>query len=396
MGQQPPQLLYAADVPVESTLHGSALVYRLLDDYDPARLLIVETGGHVSAGEKRLHGVRCAALPVGQSRWLQTRFNRLANYLLTLRARRFAIPLQRTADGFAFEAILSIAHGFGWITAARLAKKMNLPLHLIVHDDWPRVDTFPKWASGAIDRIFCDIYRQAASRLCVSPYMEEDYARRYGVRGSVLYPSRARDCAQHTAPPERLARTGQKITAAYAGSINSPSYAGAIAAAARTLASLGGELLLFGPFGPEQLQSLGLDLPNIFPCGMVPSAELITRFRNDADFVFVPMSFEPHELPNMERSFPSKLTDYTAAGVPLLIWGPPTCSAIRWARDNPGVAETVESADPALLDESIARLASDPRHRLMLGKAALETGGNYFGHHVARDVLFSALTSPSS
>ena len=90
------------------------------------------------------------------------------------------------------------------------------------------------------------------------------------------------------------------------------------------------------------------------------------------------MSFAASDRANMEMAFPSKLADYTATGVPLLIYGPSYCSAVAWARENPGVAEVVE-AEPDL-SAAIKRLATNPDHRLALGKRALETGREYFSH----------------
>jgi hypothetical protein len=68
------------------------------------------------------------------------------------------------------------------------------------------------------------------------------------------------------------------------------------------------------------------------------------------------MSFNAVDRANMEISFPSKLTDYTAVGLPLLIYGPHYCSAVQWARENPGVAEVV-TADNA---ETLERPHYDP------------------------------------
>ena len=81
---------------------------------------------------------------------------------------------------------------------------------------------------------------------------------------------------------------------------------------------------------------------------------------------------------NMEMAFPSKLADYTATGVPLLIYGPSYCSAIAWARENPGVAELVEN-EPDLAP-AIELLATNPDHRIALGKRALDSGREYFTH----------------
>jgi hypothetical protein len=92
----------------------------------------------------------------------------------------------------------------------------------------------------------------------------------------------------------------------------------------------------------------------------------------------------------MEMAFPSKLADYTATGVPLLIYGPSYCSAVTWARENPGVAEVVES-EPDLA-AAIARLAGDPDHRVALGKRALDTGREYFTHARTQQLFHQSLS----
>ena len=92
----------------------------------------------------------------------------------------------------------------------------------------------------------------------------------------------------------------------------------------------------------------------------------------------------------MQMAFPSKLADYTATGLPLLIYGPAYCSAVVWARENSGVAEVVE--DKAGLSNAINRLASDPSHRVALGKHALTTGREYFTHNRAQQLFISSIS----
>ena len=46
-------------------------------------------------------------------------------------------------------------------------------------------------------------------------------------------------------------------------------------------------------------------------------------------------------------SFPSKLADYTATGVPLLVMGAVYSSAVRWAREFDGAAAVVVEDDGA-------------------------------------------------
>ncbi len=387
-----PRLLYVGDVPVESSYHGSALLYRLLQDYPPEKLRIVETNLMRSLPERRLRGVTYAELPLGHPRPLYTRFARGYRAWLTWRAAGRCRRLPGLLDGFQPQAVLTVTHGFAWRTAARFAAAHQLPLHLICHDDLPRCGDLPPHLHGWLDREFARAYRQAVSRLCVSPYMRDTYQARYGVPGEVLYPSRAADCPDHAAPPKRLREAPPTLTGAYAGSINSEGYARAVRQLAHGLAALGGRLLLFGPLRPEEIKSRGLDLPNVVVCGLVPFRELIERCRAEADFLYVPMSFDAHDRPNMELSFPSKLTDYTAAGLPLLIHGPDYCSAVRWATENPGVAGCVVLEEPSVLQGALQRMAEHPTLRFQLAAQALELGRQLFSHATIRQKFLHALT----
>lgn len=383
-----PRLVYVGDVPVESTYHGSALLHRLLADYPG--LTILETGTP-SQPQRRVSSARYMSFPLDRSRWLKTRFHPYAVAWFTNRGSSRAAQIDVSLNGSGFDCILTVAHGFGWLAAARLARKRTVPLHLVVHDDWPRAAQVPAAFRGWFDNQFAKVYNQAHSRLCVSPSMAHAYQTRYGAAGEVLYPMRASNAPDFATPPSRLAENDHQFTVAFAGTINSPGYVKALIALQDALAPLGGRLLIFGPLTPEQARQNGLDLPNIAVCGLLPWPELINRLRDEADVLYVPMSFDAAERSNMEMSFPSKLADYTAVGVPLLIYGPPYCSAAGWARENRGVAEVAEVESE--LREAVRRLANDPARRFELGKVALETGRKYFSHHTVQEVFTRAITT---
>jgi hypothetical protein len=122
---------------------------------------------------------------------------------------------------------------------------------------------------------------------------------------------------------------------------------------------------------------------------------MLSRIRAEADFAFVPMSFESGSLErNMRISFPSKLTDCTVAGLPLLIWGPEYCSAVRWAQRYAPVAEVVTSLAKEDVDTALCRL-EQPQHRERLGKAAREVGDRLFSNRVAKQTFYKALMGGS-
>ena len=367
-----PRIVYVGDVPVEASYHGSALLYRLLSDYPTEKLTIIETATQ-SQPQRRLPNVNYVAHRIANQRWLDTRFHGLVSAWFTRRAPRTAKQISASLNGFHCEGVLTVAHGFGWLAAAEIAKRRNVPLHLMIHDDWPRVaDVVPQFRER-LDERFAQVYRQAQSRLCVSPAMSRFYEERYGGAASVIYPSRAADCADFQEPPARLAEREKQFTIVFAGTINSHGYVRALTGLQKALEPVNGRLLIFGPQTPDVLSA-----PNTEICGLVSAPELLNRLREEAHALFVPMSFAASDRANMEMAFPSKLADYTATGVPLLIYGPSYCSAIAWARENPGVAELVEN-EPDLAP-AIERLATNPDHRIALGKRALDTGREYFTH----------------
>jgi glycosyltransferase involved in cell wall biosynthesis len=369
-------LLYVGDVPVEASYHGSALLHRLLSDYPHEKLTIIETATK-SEPQRRLPRVAYLSHPIARQRWLNTRFHPYAVAWFTQTGKRFAQPIAQSLNGFKAEGVFTVAHGFGWLAAADIASKRRLPLHLMVHDDWPRVAHVPASFRKSLDERFASVYRQAQSRLCVSPAMSKFYCEHYGEPAEVIYPNRARDCPDFEEPPARLAHNDKPFTIAFAGTINSNGYIRALLALQDALKPVTGRLLIFGPLTSEQARQAGFDSTTTV-CGLLKASDLLFRLRDEAHALFVPMSFDARDKANMEMAFPSKLADCTAVGLPLLIYGPSYCSAVTWAHENSGVAEIVEVEHA--LSNAIERLAKDPAHRLALGKRALNVGQQYFTH----------------
>jgi hypothetical protein len=145
----------------------------------------------------------------------------------------------------------------------------------------------------------------------------------------------------------------------------------------------------------EAAAAQGLDQPNIRWEGMVSSNELIRRLRAEADFLFAPMSFAERDRYNMEISFPSKLTDYTAMGLPLFIYGPPYASAVRWAEENAGSAVVLTSENDEDMHAALKRLCHDSPWRTELAQGAVSAGARWLSHEAGQRVFESALLAAS-
>lgn len=388
---QLPRLLYLADVPVESSYHGSALIYRLLSKYPAERLRIIEGNLLLSQPQRRLINVKYEEFVQGSRRLLNTRFTQWYSSWLIRTASLRVGQISHLLRDFSPQAVLTVSHGFSFLTAARYASLRSLPLHLICHDDWPSVTNCLPVMKDWLHREFCRVYQMASSRMCVSPFMCKSYYERYGKEGQVLYPSRSDNQVKYQSPPERLSDTDHPFTVVFAGTINTSGYVKALKSLAIALEQVKGRLIIYGPSNTEDAKSLGLDRSNIILGGMLSSKDLMKKLRAEADLLFVPMSFDPADRINMIMGFPSKLTDYTAVGLPLLIYGPEYCSASKWAHENQGVAIVINSESPDKLAQAIQCLAINPNERLRLGQRALEVGNKYFSLESVYHIFNAAL-----
>ena len=382
-GDALPRLLYLSDVPVESYMHGSALVYRLFESYPAEKLLIVECLSK-SHPDRRIPNVQYRTINSSLSRLLRNRFSHYLWPLSLARVYLSSRSISRIARSFQPQAVITVVVGHAWEVAASYATRADLPLHLIVHDDWPNNPNRPslqrRWADSALRRW----YPMAASRLCVSPYMAQEFSRRYGARGDVLYPSRDSNTLEFEVPPPGLSGSCKPFTVAFCGSIYLD-YARALQRMAIALQEIGGRLLVFGP-KPFAGVDAFLQEPNLELQGTLSSLEMIRRCREHAHAIFVPMSYSESDRHNMEISFPSKLADCTATGLPLIIDGPDYCSAVRWARENPGVSAITTDESVDALRTALQQL-QDPAIRLQLAREAIRRGKEYFAHNRALATL---------
>jgi glycosyltransferase involved in cell wall biosynthesis len=396
-----PRLAFIADVAVERTGGGALLLYRLLKDYPPDRLLVV-SNPELAADDPALQIPKVAYRPCRYRipRLVRNRFNPAWPVVLAALMRRHARPVTELVRDFAPEAVLTVAHWYLWFTAAAVARTLAVPLHLVVYDDWPSYTTCrragPVWDAvrWACRRAMRRVFRQAVSRLCVSPGMEEYCQRQFGVSGTVLYPSWGEDSP---AGRVRVRPTpGGPPVVAFCGMIHQDGTTVLLRKLAAVLAGLDGHLDLYTMLSADQLAAWDLGPPTVRVRGFFPAAEMGERIAQTSHALFLPASFEPRERTDVATLFPSKLTDYVAIGLPVLVWGPEYSSAVRWALENPRATILVTEPDPAALRGAVLRVATDPPFAAAVAAAGLAAGSRYFDLAVARQKLRQALGSALS
>ncbi len=371
-----PRLLYIGDVPVESSVAGATLLYRLLLDYPADRLAIMQSEQSRMVHGPRLPGVRYETYQLPWDRLTHTRFSKVGGSIRYFVAKRRASEIAKLAAGFDAQAVLTVAHGYTWATAAAFARRHGLPLHLIVHDHVSDTVQVPAAIGRQVWKTFKATYSAAASRWCISPKMAETYGL-LGKPANVLYPLRSSACPAYDSPPRRLKDRSAALVFGYLGSIWSGAYAGMLSTLAQVIEPGGGKLVLYG--GPDLPASLTVH-HNVDSRGFIPQTQVLSILRHEVDVLVLPMSFDPLDRHSAELSFPTKVTDYTAACLPILVWGPSYCSIVRWAQENPGAADVVLDEGPRAIAAAVNRI-SDPERRWNLALRAASVGNAFFSHN---------------
>ena len=385
-----PRLLYIGDIPVVNCEASELLLYRLLQNYPAESLQIIEnnTVSPDDPAGDRLPNVTYHRLAGGRRGRRHTRLAGIATAWRHLNARHRWQQVKPVVETFKPEVVLTVLHGSAWLAAGAVAEKYKLPLHVIVCDYWPRHQQVPKWLRAVVDRDFGAVYRQAVSRYCVSPDLARMCANNHRAQGSVLYPCQTDQAPPCSAPLRNGHAPRRGLTFAYAGSLQIPGTVTGLSQLAELLEPYDGHLTIYASPEPAATPQSGLSRKNVTIKPLPPAPMRVATWRDQADVLFLPATFDAQWQIQVATGFPDQLPEYTATGLPILIWGPPFCSAVRWAKANPGAAAVVKSPHPKALTAAVQRLVTHADYRCQLGQKALDIGQAYFGHTTVTQKFF--------
>jgi glycosyltransferase involved in cell wall biosynthesis len=367
-----PRLAYIADVPIEKSFAGMVIVYRLFERYPAERLHVFETKRSDTA--LRLPGVSYELLFPAAFRAMRTRFHVQVTAIVCLLAPVLAAILARRLRALKLEGIVTVSHGTSWQIASRVARRLRLPLYVVNHDYWRDTISVPKFMREWLEQRFAEVYRTSAQRFCVSPCMESYYHELYGVPGHLLYPGRPANSRSASSP---MRKGSKEFRIGYAGSFHE-FFGPILNAVAEDLDAIGGVLVVFSPPTPDGIRRKVLPARNVrLEPPIANNDEIVSRLQASCDALIVPM---PRSMGiNVRVSFPSKLVDYTATGLPVLIVGAPECSLRRWCSEH-DAAIVVDEGDRAALRAAVRTLATDPRLRSAMGAKSRAVGEACFSY----------------
>ena len=384
-------LVFSSEIP-QTSVAGGLLLYRLLTGHRSDRMAVV---GWDPRPESQLLDCAYHAPKTPWRRFEYSRFNRLHRTLRTVHM----VPLIPVAEvdrllaGFRAEVVVSVMQFGTWYDSAmRYAKAKRLPLVTVVHDPNEAFEQVYGWARGLRDRADGRFYRFAGRRLCVSPEMEALCFRKFGVRGEVLYPNRDPRLAPRPLEESGSLRTPGRLTLGYAGTLGY-GYGEQLVRLLPVLRSTGSRLVIFGK--PEGSARHVLEREKCIELrGFVRDPdEAWTAIKRDCDAVLLPYLNPPDALHRQLYSchFPSKLPEYLALGMPVIVVGPPDATGVRWGVEHPEAVLTQTDPSHEAMERPLRQLKTDPSLRLRLAKNSVAAGSRDFDPMRIRAQFFKAL-----
>jgi glycosyltransferase involved in cell wall biosynthesis len=368
-----PRVLVLSQTVPQTVYAGSIVLYRLLQGYPSDRVLVVGAPPHPSA---RVLACRAEALRLPLERLERTRLSRL---MRSCRACGL-LPGPRlgaaaaVVRAFRPQVVVSVMQVQPYYHLAyRYARKNRLPLVLLVHDLAEAFEPVYWWAAGQQRRRDSRVYRYACRRLCVSREMCRHLEARYGVAGEALYPNRSEELRPRAAAEGLALKAPPGLTLGYAGALGY-GYEIQLENMLPSFRRTGTRLNLYCGQRPAWAA------PDVVKVrGYAGDASLTwARVQAECDAVVLPYPWAAAQQDLYRTHFPSKLTEYLALGLPVLIVGPPYANGVKWGLANPQAALTVADDDPAAWTAALCRLRDEPGLRRALSEQAVDAGNRDF------------------
>ena len=359
---------------------GGILLYRLLADYPRDRLIVVERNADPHRGQ-----LDCPYFSLTPP-WLRFDYSRFHRWKRSLRG--FGLvpgaPVQSIDGllaGFRPQIVLCVMEQSTYYEAAwAYARARGLPLIVLVHDVNEEFEPVLPIAREAVRRRDGAFYRYATRRLCISPEMEALCADRYGVCGEVMYPNRSEELQPRSFDEARRLRYPGRLTVGFVGNLNY-GYGDELVRLLPAFRASRSRLVIFGH--PPSLSHWALqeardcvDYRGFKPTPM----EAWQATQSDCDAVLLPYQNPANAMREQlyRYHFPSKLPEYLALGMPVIITGPEYATGVKWALRHPDAVACYSGTDTTGMARLFEGLRDSSDTRVALAKAAFIAGNRDF------------------
>jgi glycosyltransferase involved in cell wall biosynthesis len=111
------------------------------------------------------------------------------------------------------------------------------------------------------------------------------------------------------------------------------------------------------------------------------------RVKRECDAVWLPYSNQEYFQPLYRTHFPSKLTEYMALGMPVVITGPAHATGVKWGVAHPEATLTLPDAGPAEIRDALGRLRADADLRVSIAAASRDGDRDFDPEKIRRQFV---------
>ena len=391
------KILYLSDVPAYGENRGgTVIIHRLLKNIPPEQLLIVETDYFKPDKDYN------ASYPLPNVRYIKTTYpfislrNTRFAHFYSLAMIRFGKFFFRKTDRLIkcekIGNIITVSHGFMYFIATAIAAKHNIPCYAIHHDLYLntvnlRINTARKFLTP----LFAKSFSRNAMNFCVSPFMQRYYQERFSGKSIVLYPNRDAAAVTNYMKENKIQiqPVKEQLTFGYLGSINSKPIIELTREFANIIGQKGHQLYLLSNMSQAELDGIKFQYKNVSRVPWIKTDHLIEYLCKHVDVLVLFQDYEPFVMEANAINFPSKLSDYTQTGLPILIIGPTKGSAYKFGEVNSNSFWYV-AGDGTIDQEALSAILNDLQDaakRQEMGEAASKIGDELFSSSVANTLF---------
>jgi glycosyltransferase involved in cell wall biosynthesis len=316
-------------------------------------------------------GIRLRILPAEHHEIVHGRFySKIVPRLMRTPARRWAgdvdylmhttLPLEKRLAApprGTRTVVLTLAYRSGCWVAQRYARQHRLPLIVRFDDWWPDIAEVHKPVRKQLEQRFLELHRSADLSLCPGEGMRKALGPHRNAR--VIFPIPDAKPIE----PSTSNDSADEFRVGYSG--NMFDYSDMLRDLAQLALKQTDVRIEFRgrPIWPQALadEMRHRHLLHDF----IEAGASFDDWLGSFDAYLVVMFFETAQRRRTETCFATKLTEYSRAGRPVVIWAPETSDVVQWAKKS-GAALCVTDPDPRALLSALAHLKRDRALQLEL------------------------------
>jgi hypothetical protein len=374
------RIVYIGDHCVEFSFGGHAFLAKLLEEAESHPRVAVECGWDETPPARRLPGIDYRRCRFRLDRLQGSRFTRVhalwVQASLRLRERR----LRRLTNLKPSDLVLTIAHEFAWLPALEAARRAGAASAVFVHDEWVRLFGYRYGSHERGAAVFRQALSKASRVMSVSEGMQQRLRDVYGIESEVFLPPRRRGVVRPV--PARRAE-GCPFRFAYCGQLWRD-YWETLRVLADVGRDRGWEFEIYTNAPGRRVA--GTEYPNVRVHDFLPEEHLVPHLAAAADALVVALDFSAAAESTMATMFSSKMAEYTATGLPVVIMAPPNANMARWAKAQ-GCFVVIDRLERDHIAKQVSALVDDPARCRALGTAAADLGDQLFSPQRAVESL---------